>query len=185
MTTREREIIREIRPMLDRGCRGRLLRIYQNLTTLRRKLPKCKAECGNPLIAIKHGQITRKFCSCACFQRWKRNQSVKKLLAASIVCLCALSHSTDLFVYWTNGDNGTNATMTVVSYGLSPGVYIGSTNVSIALTNVTITGLVGNQRYYVSAYHSDSPGTNVSTWSNEANAKTKMNPPKNNSVQSP
>lgn len=53
MTAHERDIIREIRPKLDAGARGRIMRIYQNLTTKRRKAGKCLCGCGRALL---HGQ---------------------------------------------------------------------------------------------------------------------------------
>lgn len=92
--------------------------------------------------------------------------------------LFALSCSAqNLVVSWTNGDNGTNATSTLVSYGISPGVYTNTITVPITQTNLVLTNLVGGQRYYVAAKHSD--GTDLSDYSNEANAKTKPRPPKN------
>lgn len=187
MTPHERDIMREIKPLVDRGVRGRTLRIYQNLTTWRRKLPKCKCGCGEALISLKHHKTNAKFATRLCFQRWKRNQSMEKLLAASIImCLCALSYSADLFVVWTNGDNGTNAIQTIVRYGTAPGSCTNATGfvvVPFSQTNVWLTNLIAGQRYWVTAAHSD--GTDVSPCSNEANAKTRMNPPKNLGVNSP
>lgn len=88
-------------------------------------------------------------------------------------------------VGWTNGDNPTANSnwVTIVSYGISPGVYTNSVQVPYSQTSVTISNLVSATRYYASAQHSD--GTDTSVPSNEANAKTKINQPKNAGAQTP
>lgn len=88
-------------------------------------------------------------------------------------------------VGWTNGDNPTANTnwITIVSYGISPGNYTNSVTVPYSQTSVTISNLVSATRYYVSAQHSDL--TDTSAFSNETNAKTKLNAPKNAGAQTP
>lgn len=86
---------------------------------------------------------------------------------------------------WTNGDNPTATTnwVTVISYGVAPGVYTNSVTVPYSQTSVTISNLVSATRYYASAQHSD--GTDLSVYSNEANAKTKINKPTGATAQTP
>ncbi len=104
---------------------------------------------------------------------------MKKVTALVVLCVSTLSGA-DLFVFWNNGPNGPGVTQTIVQYGMVSGSCsnsIGYVVVPITQTNVWITNLLGGQRYWVTAIHTD--GTDVSPCSNEANAKTSINPPRN------
>lgn len=112
---------------------------------------------------------------------------IKQLIRSLMVALplaCAAQSATLTFA-WTNGDNPTATTnwVTIVSYGPSAGVYTNSVTVPYSQTNVVISNLVSGVRYYASAQHSD--GTDTSVASNEANAKTKINPPKSLTASAP
>lgn len=187
MTSRERQIIKEIRPLLDQGVRGRMMRIYQNLTTFQRKAPKCLF-CGGPILHKPGPRKPRKFCSMLHKIIYKRNQSSARKLAAicAFTVFCQIVIGATLTFSWTNGDNPTAVSppwLTIVSYGISPGVYTNSVTVPYGQTNVVVSNLVSGVRYYASAQHSD--GTDTSVASNEANAKTKINPPKNATASAP
>lgn len=109
---------------------------------------------------------------------------IKGIVGLAFIGLAASALSADLFVYWTNGTNNVSTvTNTFVYYGVAPGVYTNFVQVPITQTNVTITGLVGGQRYYAAAQHSD--GVDRSLFSNEDNAKTKIHPPRNANVSTP
>lgn len=116
---------------------------------------------------------------------------MKKLLALFTLSLLAgpvfasPGANSTMTVGWTNGDNPTATTnwVTIVSYGVSPGNYTNSVTVPYSQTTVTISNLVSATRYYASAQHSDL--TDTSVFSNEANAKTKINAPKNATAQTP
>lgn len=101
-------------------------------------------------------------------------KTILALILSTSVCFSA-----GINVSWTNGDNPT-ATQTIVYYGVTSGVYTNSVTVPFTQTTVTITNLVAGVRYYVAAKHTD--GSDQSDYSNEANAKTKLNPPKNASA---
>ncbi len=181
MTLYEKQIIKAIRPRLDRGLRGWDMVVYQNLTTKRRGVALCRCGCGRH---VRRRKATFKspnlFFSQMCFQVWKRN--AKKVAAITCLFLAILvnSYGANLFVFWTNGPNGPSVTQTIVQYGMASGSCtnaIGFVIVPISQTNVWITNLLGGQRYWVTAIHSD--GTDVSACSNEGNAKTPVNPPNN------
>lgn len=188
MSPRERQIIKEIKPLVDAGNRGWAMRVYQNLTTHRKRKPKCLF-CGNPVLNIAG---KKRFDSVLCFQMFQRKmRGMKKLIPLTALCLLACSafaspgaNSTMTFG-WTNGDNPTANTnwVTIVSYGISPGVYTNSVTVPYSQTTVTISNLVSATRYYASAQHSD--GMDTSVPSNEANAKTKINKPTSATAQTP
>lgn len=116
---------------------------------------------------------------------------MKKLLALFTLSLfpflafASPGATSTMTVAWTNGDNPTATTnwVTIVSYGVAPGVYTNSVTVPYAQTSVTISNLVSATRYYASAQHSDLVDTSVP--SNEANAKTKINKPQNAGAQTP
>lgn len=79
MTAHEREIIREIRPKLDAGARGRIMRIYQNLTTKRRQAKKCLCGCGRALLrGQKH--YASVLCNLKC--RYRQSSALTKREAA-------------------------------------------------------------------------------------------------------
>lgn len=190
MKKRQREILKLVKPLVDKGARGRLMRIYQNLTTRQKRAPKCLV-CDGPIVRT-NGRPFARFDSSLCFQIYKRkNHGMKKLIPLTTLCLLACSAfaspgaTSTLTVGWTNGDNPTATTnwVTIVSYGISPGVYTNSVTVPYSQTSVTISNLVSATRYYASAQHSD--GTDTSVPSNEANAKTKLNAPKNAGAQTP
>lgn len=109
-----------------------------------------------------------------------------KTLALTFCLLALTASAATLTCSWTNGDNPTAVSppwVTIVSYGIAPGVYTNSVTVPYSQTNVVISNLVAGVRYYASAQHSD--GTDSSVASNESNAKTKLNPPKNSNVSAP
>lgn len=183
MTPHERKIIREIRPQIESGVRGRVMRIYQNLTTHRRRLPKCKCGCGKPVIYLKHGHYNTKFASLICVRIWRRNEYMKKLLAATTALfIAAVTFGANLTVAWVNGDNPVG-TQTVIQWGTTSGVYTNSLVVGYGVTNVTVTNLVAGTRYYFAAKHLDPTDGDTSVNSNEAAGKTKLNPPKNLNAQ--
>jgi hypothetical protein len=101
------------------------------------------------------------------------------LLAASV---CSMLGS-DLFVTWTNDLQNPVGTQTVVSYGITSGVYTNSITVAYGVSSVTITNCLAGRRYYVAAKAYD--GIDYSIYSNEDSAKTKLNTPKNTSVTLP
>lgn len=109
-----------------------------------------------------------------------------KTVALTFCLLALAARAATLSCSWTNGDNPTAVSppwVTIVSYGIAPGVYTNSVTVPYSQTNVVISNLVAGVRYYASAVHND--GTDSSVASNESNAKTKLNPPKNNNVSAP
>lgn len=79
---------------------------------------------------------------------------------------------------WVPGDNPTG-TQHLLFWGTAAGVY---TNLATPLvipysqTNCVVSNLVAGVRYYFVVQESD--GVDVSVYSNEANGKTKLNPPK-------
>ena len=83
---------------------------------------------------------------------------------------------------WTAGDNPTG-TQHLILGGTTSGVYTFTNSVPYAQTTCTISNLVSGTRYYFTVVETD--GTDFSPYSNEANAKTKMNPPKNLSAVAP
>lgn len=138
-------------------------------------------------VAVESSVESAHFINCVTYD----DDIMKKLLVLFItLSLMAISVfasqplSTMTFA-WTNGDNPTATTnwVTIVSYGISPGNYTNSVTVPYSQTSVTISNLVSATRYYASAQHSDLTDTSVP--SNEANAKTKLNAPKNAGAQTP
>lgn len=106
----------------------------------------------------------------------------KMFLAIASLALVFGLRAATLTVTWTNGDN-TTAVSNMVYYGTSSGVYTGAVMVPFAQTTVTLSNLASGVRYYVAAQCTD--GMDASPYSNEANAKTKLNPPKNLNANAP
>lgn len=112
---------------------------------------------------------------------------MKKLLTATTALLITtLTFGAELTVTWLNGDNP-ETTVTAIFYSTTQGSY--PTNqfviVPYPYNSYTFTNLSGGRRYYFIAKHVDPVDGDVSLPSNEANGKTKMNPPKNMSVGQP
>ncbi len=103
-----------------------------------------------------------------------------KPLIALIALLTFSAYSADVVVVWVNDATNPSITQTVVSYGGAPGVYTNSITVAAGVSTVTITNFPPGRRIYVAARHTD--GVDFSIYSNEDNAKTKLNPPKNLAV---
>lgn len=86
---------------------------------------------------------------------------------------------------WTAGDNPTG-TQHLIFWGTTSGVYTNLASpivIPYAQTTCTVSNLMAGTRYYFVVQEGD--GTDVSVYSNEANGKTKLNPPKNLSVTAP
>lgn len=102
-----------------------------------------------------------------------------KTILSILFFLTLTATAADVLIGWKNGDNPTATTNwnTVIAVGVVANVYTNQTFIPYGGTNYTITNLVSGQRYYFAVKHSD--GTDESVYSNEVNAKTKPNPPKN------
>lgn len=87
-----------------------------------------------------------------------------------------------LTLAWTPGDNPTG-TQHIILGGTASGVYTFTNVVPYAQTTCTVSNLVAGTRYYFVVQETD--GVDLSAFSNEANGKTKLNPPKNLSVTAP
>lgn len=112
MTTRERNIIKEIYPL---ACAGGLhaMKVLHNLTTHRRKAPKCK-RCNSPIIR-KGGKAfygKAKYCSRLCDQISRRTK--KPLLATACIMFSTVLFGADMIVNWVNDSSNPAGTQTVV-----------------------------------------------------------------------
>lgn len=103
---------------------------------------------------------------------------MRKLLITAAWLIAITGFSADLSLTWVNGTNAVPV-QTQIHYGITPGVYTESFTVAAGLTNCTVTNLLAGKRYYFAAKHFDPVDGDTSVFSNEANGKTKMNPPKN------
>lgn len=109
---------------------------------------------------------------------------MKTILSTLVLFVSTVVFGADLSLTWVNGTNAVPMP-TQIHYGTAPGVYTAYVTVAAGLTNVTVTNLLAGQRYYFAARHFDPSDGDMSVFSNEANGKTKMNPPKNMSVGQP
>lgn len=110
----------------------------------------------------------------------KRTISILSIFAL-IAVACAGQTST-LTLSWTPGDNPTG-TQHILLGGTSPGVYTFTNIVPYAQTTCTVSNLVSGTRYYFVVVETD--GADLSPYSNEANGKTKLHPPKDLTVTAP
>lgn len=118
----------------------------------------------------------------------KRTANMRKLLStlALLTLTATAALAADISLSWTNGDNpgATTAWKTIVFYsfttGAGPTNYVGTMTNSWPTSFCTVTNLQAGRRYYFTVYHSDLE--DLSPPSNEANGKTKLNPPKNASA---
>lgn len=154
---REREVLKQLKPLVDAGDRGVALRIYQRLTTYRRNALKCIV-CGGPILS-RTGNPNKKFDSRLCFQIHRRNMNTKKLLAASF-CMVAAAllvfaaptpNTGSVRCSWSY-DLASNPGVTnfIIYYGPTSGTYTNHVNAGTNLS-VTISGLARGQTYFFSA----------------------------------
>jgi len=111
---------------------------------------------------------------------------MKKLIAIigvlSMLAVSIAAPSSTISLAWTPGDNPTG-TQHLIFWGVASGVYTNSISVPYPQTNCTVSNLVSGTRYYFVAQATD--GIDVSVYSNEANGKTKINPPTSLTVVAP
>jgi hypothetical protein len=106
------------------------------------------------------------------------------LLLCALPCLAGPATST-ISLAWAAGDNPTG-TQHLVFWGTTSDIYTNLAsplNIPYAQTNCVVSNLVSGVRYYFVVQETD--GTDTSVYSNEAQAKTKMNPPKNLTATAP
>lgn len=96
------------------------------------------------------------------------------LILLSLVAWSA--QAADLIVVWVNDASNPTGTQTIVSWGGVANTYTNQVTVAAGVSTVTLTNLPPGRRIYVAARATD--GVDFSVYSNEDNAKTKLNPPK-------
>lgn len=116
--------------------------------------------------------------------------SMRKVLILAAVLLLGMTAyagtpQSTVSLAWTPGDNPTG-TQHLIFWGTSSGVYTNLATplvIPYAQTTCTVSNLVSGTRYYFVVQETD--GIDVSIYSIENSAKTKLNAPKNVSATAP
>lgn len=161
--------IKRIYPLAVSGNISALQKL-QDIMNLNYKVTTCQEPgCGLPCKGI------------TCETHRPSRLSMRKALLPLLVFIFSMAAYagtpvSTIILAWTPGDNPTG-TQHLILGGLASGVYTFTNSVPYSQTTCTVSNLLAGTKYYFVVQETD--GVDVSPFSNECMAKTKLNPPKN------
>lgn len=179
MTKKERwKAIKKLYPLAEAG-NIEALKQFMGIMKRNYKVSTCaEPGCGQPT----QGTTCRMHMAS---NSWMRKALLPLLLLVLSFTASAGTPQSTVSLTWIPGDNP-GGTQHLIFWGTASGVYTNLSSplaIPYAQTTCTVSNLVAGTRYYFVVQETD--GVDVSVYSNECAAKTKLNPPKNASATVP